>query len=116
MKNLKNKVQLIGHLGINPEVKDLENGKVAKFTIATNDSYKDKDGKKVEQTDWHNIVAWRGTAEIVEKFAKKGSFVGVEGKLKHRTWEDKEGVKQYTTEVVIDEILLLDKKPTETSE
>lgn len=108
-----NKVQFIGHLGIDPEVKELENGKVAKFTLATDDSYKNREGKKVEQTDWHNIVAWRGTAEIVEKYTKKGSFVYVEGKLKHRSWDDKEGIKRYTTEVVIDDIQLLDKKENE---
>lgn len=113
MKSL-NKIQLIGHLGIDPEIKNLDNNtKVARFTLATDDSYIDKQGKKVEQTDWHNIVAWRGLAEIFEKYTKKGSKVYIEGKSKSRTWEDKEGQKRYTTEVIVDDFLLLDKKESE---
>lgn len=113
MKSL-NKTQLIGHLGIDPEVKNLEkNTKVARFTLATDDSYFDKKGNKVEQTDWHNIVAWRGIAEIIEKYTKKGSQIYVEGKSKSRTWEDKEGQKRYTTEVIAENIILLDKKESE---
>lgn len=112
MKSL-NKIQLIGHLGIDPEIKNLDNAKVARFTLATDDSYRDKQGNKVEQTDWHNIVAWRGIADIVEKYTKKGSKVYIEGKSKSRTWEDKEGQKRYTTEVVAENIILLDKKESE---
>jgi len=111
MKNLKNKVQLIGHLGANPEVKNLEGGKtLARFSIATNDTYKNAKGEKVEDTQWHNVVTWGKTAEIAEKYLKKGSEVAVEGKLTSRTWEDKEGQKKYTTEVVVHEILMLGKK------
>ncbi|NLT49450.1 MAG: single-stranded DNA-binding protein [Ignavibacteria bacterium] len=112
MKSL-NKIQLIGHLGIDPEVKSLENGKIARFTLATDDSYRDKQGNKVEQTDWHNIVAWRGLAEIIEKYTKKGSKIYVEGKSKSRSWEDKEGQKRYTTEVIAESFILLDKKESE---
>jgi single-strand DNA-binding protein len=111
MKNLKNKVQLIGHLGANPEVKNLEGGKtLARFSIATNDTYKNAKGEKVEDTQWHNVVTWGKTAEIAEKYLKKGSEVAVEGKLTSRSWEDKEGQKKYTTEVVVHEILMLGKK------
>ena len=111
MKNLKNKVQLIGHLGANPEIKNLEGGKtLARFSIATNDTYKNAKGEKVEDTQWHNVVTWGKTAEIAEKYLKKGSEVAVEGKLTSRTWEDKEGQKKYTTEVVVHEILMLGKK------
>ena len=111
MKNLKNKVQLIGHLGANPEIKNLEGGKtLARFSIATNDTYKNAKGEKVEDTQWHNVVTWGKTAEIAEKYLKKGSEVAVEGKLTSRSWEDKEGQKKYTTEVVVHEILMLGKK------
>lgn len=111
MKNLKNKVQLIGHLGAKPEVKNLEGGKtLARFSIATNDTYKNAKGEKVEDTQWHNVVTWGKTAEIAEKYLKKGSEVAVEGKLTSRSWEDKEGQKKYTTEVVVHEILMLGKK------
>lgn len=111
MNTLRNKVQLIGHLGMNPDVKHLENGKtLAKLSIATNDYYKDANGEKQTETHWHNLVAWGKTAEIAEKFLKKGSEVAIEGKLTSRSYEDKEGVKKYITEVVVNEILLLGKK------
>lgn len=111
MKNLKNRVQLIGHLGGNPEVKNLEGGKIlAKFSIATNESYKNAKGEKVEDTQWHSVVTWGKTAEIAEKYLKKGSEVAVEGKLTSRSYEDKDGNKKYTTEVVVHEILMLSKK------
>lgn len=113
MATLRNKVQLIGNLGNNPEVKQLENGsKVANFSIATNETYKNAKGEKVTDTQWHNVVAWNKTAEILEKFTNKGSEIALEGKLTSRSYEDKEGNKKYITEVVADEILLLDKKPT----
>ena len=108
MNTLRNKVQLIGNLGNDPEIINLESGKMlAKFSIATNDSYKNAQGEKVTDTQWHNIVAWGKTAEIVEKFVTKGKEIAIEGKLTTRTWDDKEGVKRYTTEVVCNELLLL---------
>tara|TARA_R110002073_G_scaffold54622_1_gene140566 strand:+ start:94 stop:450 length:357 start_codon:yes stop_codon:yes gene_type:complete len=108
MSNLRNKVQLIGNVGNEPEITTLESGKkVAKFSIATNESYKDSKGEKVTNTQWHNIVAWGKIAEIVEKYVGKGKEVALEGKLTSRSYETKEGEKRYVTEVVIDEILLL---------
>jgi len=110
MNALKNKVQLIGHLGNDPEIINLESGKtLAKFSIATNESYKNAQGEKVDNTYWHNIVAWGKTAQIVEKFVSKGKEVAIEGKLTTRSWEDKDGMKRYTTEVVCNELLMLGK-------
>lgn len=111
MNHLRNKVQLIGHLGMDPEVKNLESGKtLAKLSIATTERYTNSKGEKVSDTQWHNLIAWGKTAEIAEKFLKKGSEVAVEGKLTSRSYEDKEGTKRYITEVIIHEILLLDSK------
>lgn len=108
MSTLKNKVQLIGNVGNEPEIMNLESGKkVAKFSIATNESYKDSKGEKVTNTQWHNIVAWGKIAEIVEKYVGKGKEVAIEGKLTSRSYENAAGEKRYVTEVVIDEILLL---------
>lgn len=108
-----NKVILIGNLGKDPEVKRLENGTVvAKFSVATNESYKDKNGEWQKLTEWHDVVAWRGSAEYAEKHLKKGSSVYVEGKLTHRRWTDKEEVTRYTTEVVSSTIRKLDKEDT----
>jgi single-strand DNA-binding protein len=108
MQNLKNKVNLIGNLGMDPEVKKLENGSsLAKFSLATSDSYKNKDGEKVKETQWHNLVAWGPKAEFVEKYLKKGQEIAVEGKLTHRSYENKEGKKQYITEVVVNEVQML---------
>ena len=108
MSTLRNKVQLIGNVGNEPEITTLESGKkVAKFSIATNESYKDSKGEKVTNTQWHNIVAWGKIAEIVEKYVGKGKELALEGKLTSRSYETKEGEKRYVTEVVIDEILLL---------
>jgi single-strand DNA-binding protein len=108
MKNLKNKVQLIGNLGMDPEVKHLESGRtLARLSLATNDVYKDAKGEKQTDTQWHNLIAWGQTAEIAEKYLKKGSEVAVEGKLTSRSYETKEGQKRYMTEVVINEILML---------
>lgn len=107
-----NKVQLIGRLGKDPEIQRFdENVMVAKFPLATSEAYKDKNGNLVENTDWHNVVAWRGLGQISEKFLKKGSQVYIEGKLKTRSWDDKDGNKRYTTEIVADNLLMLDKKP-----
>jgi single-strand DNA-binding protein len=104
-----NKVILIGNLGKDPEVRHLENGAVvANFSIATSETYTDKTtNERREITDWHNIVVWRGLAEVVEKYVRKGTKVYVEGKLKTRSWQDKEGNTRYTTEVLADEITML---------
>jgi single-strand DNA-binding protein len=108
MNNLRNRVMLIGNLGQDPEIKTLESGKkVAHFTIATNDAYKNTDGQKIEETTWHNIVAWNGLAERAARFLKKGREVAVDGRLVYRSYEDKKGVTKYTTEIVLNEILLL---------
>ena len=111
MKNLRNNVQLIGNLGMNPEVKTLESGStVAKFSIATSDRYKNNKGEQVEETTWHNLVAWGKTAEIAEKYLKKGSQIAVDGKLTNRSYEAKDKTKRYVTEILINEILLLGAK------
>ena len=105
-----NKVTLIGNLGKDPEYQRMENGStLAKFTLATNESYKDKDGNIQTITDWHNIVAWRSLADLVNKYTHKGSQIYVEGKLKTRSYEDKDKTTKYVTEIVADSILLLDK-------
>jgi single-strand DNA-binding protein len=110
MNTLRNKVQLIGNLGKDPEIVNLESGKtLAKFSIATNESYKNAQGEKVTDTQWHNIVAWGKTAQIVEKYVTKGKEVAIEGKLTTRSWEDKDGMKRYITEVVCSELLMLGK-------
>ena len=110
MNTLKNKVQLIGNLGNDPEIINLESGKMlAKFSIATNESYKNTQGEKIVDTQWHNIVAWGKTASLVEKYLQKGKEIAIEGKLTTRSWEDKDGMKRYTTEVVCNELLMLGK-------
>ena len=111
MNTLRNKVQLIGNLGNAPEIITLDSGKkLAKFSIATNDSYKNAQGEKVQDTQWHNIVAWNKTAEIVEKYLDKGKEVAIEGKLTTRSYDDKDGKKHYITEVVCNELLMLGNK------
>ena len=111
MNKLRNRVQLIGHLGMNPEIKTLESGrKLAKFSLATNDSYMNSNGEKVDETEWHNVIAWNKTAELVESFLEKGKEVALEGKLTTRSWDDDKGQKRYITEVVCNEILFLGKK------
>jgi single-strand DNA-binding protein len=108
MNNLRNKVQLIGRLGQDPEVKHLEGGKtVANFSLATNYKFKNKQGEWAESTDWHNLVAWGKTAEIIEKYVLKGSEIGIEGRLTTRSWDDKDGNKRYTTEVLVNELMLM---------
>ena len=108
MNNLRNKVQLIGHLGMNPEIKNLDAGKkLAKFSIATNESYQNAKGEKIQDTQWHNVIAWGKTAEIIEKYLKKGNEVAIEGKLINRSYDDKDGNKRYITEVVVNELLML---------
>jgi single-strand DNA-binding protein len=111
MNNLKNRVQLIGNLGNDPAVTNLNGGKkVAKVAIATHEFYKNQSGEKIRETQWHNLVAWNKTADIIEKYAKKGSEIAVEGKLVTRTYNDKEGKKRYITEVVVNEVLLLEQR------
>jgi len=108
MSTLRNKVQLIGNLGNNPEIITLDSGKkLAKFSIATNESYKNASGEKVADTQWHNVVAWNKTAEIIERYLEKGNEVAIEGKLTSRSYETKEGEKKYITEVVANEVLML---------
>ena len=111
MNTLRNKVQLIGNLGNNPEIITLESGKkLAKFSIATNENYKNAQGEKVTNTEWHNLVAWGKTAEIAENYLEKGKEIAIEGKLTTRSFDDKEGNKRYITEVVVSELLLLGTK------
>ena len=110
MYTLKNKVQLIGNLGKDPEIKTIESGKkVAHFTMATNEIYKNARGEKVEETQWHNLVAWGGLAEIAEKYLNKGSEVLIEGKIINRVYTDKEGEKKYISEIQVNELLMLGK-------
>lgn len=111
MYALKNKVQLIGNLGQNPEIKTLDGGKkMAKFSLATSEVYRNAQGEKVKETQWHNIVVWGKVAEIVEKYLTKGSEVAVEGKLTNRSYNDKDGNKKYFTEVQVNELLMLGDK------
>lgn len=108
MNTLKNNVQLIGNLGNAPEIVNLEsNKKIAKFSLAVNESYKKADGSKVENTNWFNIVSWGKSAELVEKLLNKGSEVAITGKLSSRSYEDKDGQKRYVTEIVLNEFLLM---------
>lgn len=110
MNALRNKVQLIGNLGNDPEIVNLDGGnKLAKFSIATNETYKNAKGEKVTDTQWHNVVAWGKTAEIIENYLTKGNEVAVEGKLTHRSYETKEGEKRYVTEIKCNELLMLGK-------
>lgn len=107
-KGTLNKVILIGRLGKDPELRYTPTGAaVATFNVATNEAYKDKDGKDVENTDWHRIVAWRKLAEICGQYLKKGSLVYIEGKLKTRSYDDKDGTKKYITEIVADNMQML---------
>jgi single-strand DNA-binding protein len=112
MYALRNKVQLIGNLGSAPEVRNLDGGrKMARFSVATHESYRDAKGTKIEETQWHNVVAWGKVAEIAEKNLHKGSEIALEGKLVHRNYTDKDGAIKYVTEVVVGELLLLGSKP-----
>lgn len=111
MNSLRNKVQLIGNLGNDPEIITLESGKkLAKFSLATNENYKDADGQKQTKTDWHNLIMWNKTAEIAEKYLQKGKEIAIEGKLTNRSYETKEGEKRYITEVLVNELLMLGSK------
>lgn len=106
-----NRVMLIGNLGKDPEISFLEgNIAIAKFSLATTESFKDRSGRLVTQTEWHTVILWRGLAQLAKKFLHKGSQVYVEGKLKTRSWEDKEGNSKFATEIVGDNLIMLDKK------
>ena len=110
MNAMKNTVQLIGNVGNDPEIKNLDGGrKLANLTIATNDSYKNDKGEKIETTEWHRVTAWGATADLIEKYVTKGNQIGIEGKLTHRSYDDKNGEKRYITEIVVNELLLLGK-------
>lgn len=112
MYALKNKVQLIGNLGNAPEIKNIESGKkMARFSIATNENYRNAKGEKVTETTWHNLVAWGKVAELAEKFLQKGTEVVIEGKLINRSYTDKDGTKKYISEIQVNELLLLNDKP-----
>jgi single-strand DNA-binding protein len=107
-----NKVILIGNLGKDPEIRVIENGrKVANFSLATTETYKDKNGQRVDQTEWHNISFWGPIADVIEKYLKKGSKIYVEGKLRTRSYEDKDKVKKYVTEILGREMTMLDSAP-----
>ncbi len=106
-----NKATLIGNLGKDPEIHYLEgNIAVAKFSLATTETYKDKAGKPITHTDWHTVVLWRGLAELAQKYLRKGSLVYVEGKIRNRSWEDKEGNKKFANEILGETLLMLDKR------
>ena len=111
MYALKNKVQLIGHLGKEPDIRTTESGKKwARFSVATSEVYRNAKGEKITETQWHTLVAWGKVAEIAEKFLNKGTEVAIEGKLINRSYADKEGNKKYITEVQVNEVLLLGSK------
>ena len=109
-----NKVMLIGNVGRDPEVRYLDgnsgNAKVATFTLATTERYRDRNGETRENTEWHNIVAWRGNADVVERFVRKGTQLFIEGRIRTRSWDDQTGNKRYTTEIIADNLQLLGKK------
>jgi len=111
MNNLRNSVRLIGHLGGNPEIKDLESGrKLAKLNLATNETYKNQNGEKITETSWHNLVMWGKSAEIAQKYLEKGMEVAIEGRITTRSYNSKEGEKRYITEIVVNELMMLGKK------
>lgn len=113
MSNLRNRVQLIGHLGADPEMKVFESGKMARFRVATNEAYKTASGEWKEETTWHSVIAWGPIAERVEKILYKGSYILAEGKLVHREYTNDQNEKRYITEVRIGNFVLLDKKAGE---
>ena len=112
MNNIKNSVLLIGNLGKDPELKKLDGGNsVAKFSLATNETYKNNKGEKVTKTEWHNCVAWGKTAELANTWLKKGKEVALRGKIAYSNYEDKNGQVKYTTDIIIDEFTMLGAKP-----
>ncbi len=111
-----NKAMLIGNLGKDPEVKVLDNGaKIATFPLATSETYKDREGNKQTRTEWHNIVLWRGLADVAELYCRKGGQVYIEGRLSTRKWDDKEGHTRYTTEIIGDQMVLLSRADAQSS-
>lgn len=111
MATLRNSVQLIGRLGKDPEVKTFDSGKkVATFSIATSETFKNQKGEKVEETQWHNLVLWGKLADIASRYLKKGSEVAIEGKLVHRAYDGTKGEKKYATEIIVNELLMLRSK------
>jgi single-strand DNA-binding protein len=111
-----NKVILVGNLGKDPEIRHLDNGiAVANFSLATTESYTNKQGERVNQTEWHNIVLWRGLADVAEKYLKKGNSIYVEGKINTRKWEDKEGVTRYSTDIIADKMTMLGSRSNNSS-
>ena len=114
MNSLRNSVRLIGHLGTNPELKEFEKGvKVARLTLATNETYTNQKGEKVTDTNWHTCVSFGKRAEYAAKYFTKGNEVAIEGRLKQSNYTDKEGVKRYATEIIVNEIIALGKKVAE---
>lgn len=112
MYSLKNRAQLIGNLGNAPEIKNTEGGKkLARFSLATNEAYRNAEGEKVKETQWHSLVAWGKLADISEKYLKKGSEIAIQGKLVTRNYQDKEGNKKFVTEIHVEELLMLGKSP-----
>jgi len=107
MNNLRNRVNLIGNLGMDPEVKEVNGKTIAKVSLATSETFKNAEGKKVTSTQWHNLVAWNGTAVLFKKYLKKGNEIAVEGKLVSRSYEDKDGNKKYITEINVIDVLML---------
>lgn len=111
MNNLRNSVRLIGHLGQNPDVKNLNSGKkLTRLSLAVNESYRNENGERITETQWHNITVWGKQAELAEKLLKKGSEVAIEGKLSNNIYIDKDGIKRYTTDIVLSEFVLLGSK------
>ncbi len=112
-----NKVILVGNAGKDPEIRYLEGGTaVCSFPLATSETYRNRDGERVTNTEWHNVVMWRGLAEIAERYVKKGSQLFIEGKIRTRSWDDKDGNKRYTTEIIADNMQMLGKKPDNSGE
>jgi single-strand DNA-binding protein len=111
MNGLRNSVRLIGHLGDNPKMRKLDSEKsVANFSVATNETFRDQNGNKMSETTWHKLVAWGKQAEVAEKYLKKGTEIAVEGKLTNRSYEDKNGETHFVSEIIVNSILVLDKK------
>jgi len=108
MNTLRNKVQLIGHLGADPEIRTFGTGRMkATVSLATSDVYKDSDGKKVSNTQWHNLVIWGNLVQVVEKYLKKGKEIAIDGRINYRTYEDSRGEKRFFTEIVVNDLVLL---------
>jgi single-strand DNA-binding protein len=111
MKSLRNSVQLIGNLGMDPEVKQVSNGnKMARFSLATTETYNNQKGEKVTDTQWHNLIIWGGLANVAEKYLKKGNQVAVEGRLETNTYDDKDGNRKFFTQIKVNDLVMLDGK------